>query len=95
MIATSSHLLVVNIALISERVKKGKLGFTLTEIERKSMMEASVDSCTKFHRSAFEVTSSAFPCPFVCYSKTQATFVANFLRVFLNVKEIHIRGDPS
>ena len=57
-------------------------------------MDTFFESCTKFHRSAFEVTSSAFPCPFVCYTKAQATFIANFLWAFFKVKEVHIRGDP-
>lgn len=59
------------------------------------MMEASVESCTKFHRSAFEVTSNAFPCPFIAFTKSQAAFIADFLRDFLNISEIHIRGDPD
>lgn len=59
------------------------------------MMEASVESCTKFHRSAFEVTSSAFPFVFIAFTKSQAAFTADFLRDFLNISDIHIRGDPD
>ena len=58
-------------------------------------MDTSIESCTKFHRSAFEVTSSAFPCPFIAFTKSQAAFIVAFLRDFLNISEIHIRGDPS
>lgn len=56
-------------------------------------MEYLEKSSSKLHRSTF-IIADAFPCPLICFSKAQATFVANFLRVFLNVKEIHIRGDP-
>ena len=49
---------------------------------------------SNFHRSTILIISDAFPCPFVCYTKDQATFVANFLWAFFKVKEVHIRGDP-
>lgn len=58
-------------------------------------MDTFFESCTKFHRSAFEVTSNAFPCPFIAFTKSQAMFTMNFLRDFLNISEIHIRGDPN
>lgn len=59
-------------------------------------METSLKSRKSFHRSTFfRVTSSAFPCPFIAFTKSQAAFIVAFLRDFLNISEIHIRGDPS
>lgn len=58
-------------------------------------MDISIESCTKFHRSAFKVTTNAFPFVFIAFTKSHATFTADFLRDFLNISEIHIRGDPD
>lgn len=54
-----------------------------------------VKSSSTIHRSAFTIMIDTFPCPFIAFTKSQAAFIADFLRDFLNISEIHIRGDPD
>lgn len=50
---------------------------------------------SSFHRSTILILPEAFPCPLIAFTESQATFVMNFVRDFLNISQIHIRGDPS
>ena len=54
-----------------------------------------VKSSSTIHRSAFTIRIDTFPCPLIAFTESHATFVMNFVRDFLNISDVHIRGDPD